>query len=187
MIGAWSEALERRDPGTWSHCNRVAAFATILAQAFGLGDEQIRVIATGALLHEIGKLAIPEEILRKPAMLTREERLVMRESCSRGYEMLRSVPSLAEAAEIVYAHREWFDGTGYPRALKGEAIPLGARIVGVADAVETLISDRPHHMAHAIAATRTEVLRWSGRQFDPHVVEVFMSVPDDAIETYLFS
>src|SRR6267154_2216629 len=130
--------------GTWSHCQRVAALATILARALSLNDEEIQVIADGALLHEIGKLAIPEAILRKPAKLSPEEMLVMRESSSRGYEMLRNVPSFAEAAEIVYAHRESFDGTGYPRGLKGEGILLGARIVGVADVVDLLINDRPH-------------------------------------------
>jgi HD-GYP domain-containing protein (c-di-GMP phosphodiesterase class II) len=106
--------------------------ATILARALGLDDEEIRVIAEGALLHEIGKLAIPEAILRKPAKLTPEEMLVMRESPTHGYEMLRNVPSLARAAAILYAHRERFDGTGYPRGLKGDAIPLGASIVAVA-------------------------------------------------------
>ena len=100
--------------------------------------------------------------------------LVMRESSSHGYEMLRNVPSYAGAAEIVYAHRERFDGTGYPRGLKGEAIPLGARIVGVADAFEMFISDRPHDLALGIAAARREVLHWSGRHFDPHVVDVFL-------------
>lgn len=144
MTEAWGEALERKDPGTWGHCKRVAALATILARALGLDDGEIRVIAEGALLHEIGKLAIPAAILRKPEKLTAEEMLIMRESSSRGYEMLRNVSSLAGAAEIVYAQRERFDGTGYPRGLKGDVIPLGARIVGVADMFEMFVSDRPH-------------------------------------------
>src|SRR6266849_3585111 len=169
LIEAWSEALERKDPGTWSHCQRVAALAMILARALSLNDEEIQVIADGALLHEIGKLASPEEML------------VMRGSCYHGYEMLRDVPSYAGAAEIVYAHREWFDGTGYPRGFKGEMIPLGARIVGVADTVDLLISDRPHDWARALAAARTTIAHWSGRQFDPHIIEVFLNVPDDAI------
>jgi len=186
MIEVWGEALERKDPGTWSHCQRVAVFAKILAQALGLEKKDIRVITDGALLHEIGKLAIPEAILRKPAKLTTEEMLVMRESPSRGYEMLRIVPSLTKAAEIVYAHRESFDGTGYPRGLKGEGILLGARIVGVADVVDLLISDRPHDWARALAAARTGVLRWSGCQFDPHVIEVFLSLRDDTIAEGMF-
>ncbi len=187
MIEVWGEALERKDPGTWSHCQRVAVFAKILAQALGLEKKDIRVITDGALLHEIGKLAIPEAILRKPAKLTTEEMLVMRESSSRGYEMLRNVPSFAEAAEIVHAHRESFDGTGYPRGLKGEGILLGARIVGVADVVDLLINDRPHDGARALAAARTGILRWSGNQFDPHVIEVFLSVRDDTIAEGMFS
>jgi len=187
LIEAWSEALERKDPGTWSHCQRVAALATILARALSLNDEEIQVIADGALLHEIGRLTIPEAILRKPAKLSPEEMLVMRGSCSHGYEMVRNVPSYAGAAEIVYAHREWFDGTGYPRGLKGEMIPLGARIVGVADTVDLLISDRPHDRARALAAARTTIAHWSGRQFDPHIIEVFLNVPDDAIAGDRFS
>jgi HD-GYP domain-containing protein (c-di-GMP phosphodiesterase class II) len=181
LIEAWSEALERKDPGTWSHCQRVASLSTILARALSLHDEEIQVIAYGALLHEIGKLAIAEAILRKPAKLSPEEMQVMRGSCSHGYEMLRNVPSYARAAEIVYTHREWFDGTGYPRGLKGDAIPLGARIVGVADTVDLLISDRPHDWARALAAARTTIAHWSGRQFDPHIIEVFLNVPDNAI------
>ncbi len=163
--------------------NGLRRFATLLAQDLSLDDQEIQVIGAGALLHEIGKLAIPEDILRKPAKLTQAEMLVMRESPKRGYEMLRNVPSLAEAAAIVYAHRERFDGTGYPRGLKEEAIPLGARIVNVADAVDLLISDRPHDRARALAVTRTEITRWSGREFDPQVVEVFSSIPDDAIDS----
>jgi HD-GYP domain-containing protein (c-di-GMP phosphodiesterase class II) len=181
MIEAWGEALEQKDPGTWSHCKRVATVAMILAHALKLDDAEIGVIADGALLHEVGRLAIPEAILRKPAQLTRKEMLVMRESSSHGYEILRNVPSLTGAPEIVYAHRERFDGTGYPRGLKGEMIPLGARIVAVAEAFEMFISDRPHHWEHGLAAARREALHWSGRQFDPHIVEVCLRVPDDAI------
>ena len=180
-IVAWGEALERKAPGTWGHCKRVAVFATILARVLGRDDEEIRVIANGALLHEIGKLPIPSAILRKPAALTGKEKLVMRQSCFRGYEVLSKVPSLKEVAEIVYAHREWFDGNGYPRGLQGQAIPLGARIIAVADVFDVLISHRPHHAGHAFAETRTELLRWSGRQFDPQILEVFLSIGDDAM------
>jgi HD-GYP domain-containing protein (c-di-GMP phosphodiesterase class II) len=134
-IVRWGEALEAKDPGTWNHCNRAAAFATVLAQALKLDEEEVRAIACGALLHEIGKLEIPKAILRKPAILTAEEMLIMREYCLRGYEIVRKEASLQDAAEIVRSHRERFDGTGYPRGLKGEAIPLGARIVAVAEAV----------------------------------------------------
>jgi len=180
-IEAWGEALERKAPGTWSHCQRVAVFARIVARALGLDDKEIQIITNGALLHEIGKLAMAAAILQKPAALTGKERLVMRQSCSRGYEMLSKVPSFKEAAEIVYAHREWFDGSGYPRGLKEQAIPLGARVVAVADVFDVLISHRPHHAGHAFAETRTEMLRWSGRQFDPQILKVFLSIGDDAM------
>src|SRR5437868_1844605 len=96
-IVGWGEALEERDPGTWTHCNRVAAFATVLAQALKLDDEEVRTIACGALLHEIGKLEIPESILRKPAVLTAEERLIMREYCHRGYEIVLKEGFLEDA------------------------------------------------------------------------------------------
>ena len=95
----WGEALEQKDPGTWSHCQQVAAFATVLAEALDLEEEEIRAIACGALLHEIGKLEIPEAILRKPAALTAEEKVIMREYCLRGYEIVRKEPSLQDAAE----------------------------------------------------------------------------------------
>jgi len=179
VIEGWGEALERRDPGTWSHCKRVASCATVLAEALNLSEEEVRVIACGALLHEVGKLEIPEAILRKPARLNAAEMLVLRTYCVRGFEILRKEVSLQDAAEIVYAHRERFDGSGYPRGLRGEAIALGARIVAVADAFETLLCDRPHDFARALAHARTEVSRWSGSEFDPQIVEVLLNVPDE--------
>jgi putative nucleotidyltransferase with HDIG domain len=178
-IVAWGEALEERDPGTWTHCNRVAAFATVLAQALKLDGEEVRTIACGALLHEIGKLEIAESILRKPAALTAEERLIMRGYCQRGYEIVRREASLQDAAEIVRSHREWFDGTGYPQGLKGQTIPIGARIVAVAKVFEMLVRHRPHRGAYAFAAARAEIQHWAGRQFDPRIVEAFSNVPDE--------
>lgn len=178
-IARWGEALELKDPGTWSHCQRVAAFATVLAQALNLDEEEVRAIACGALLHEIGKLEIPEEILRKPAKLTAEEMLIMREYCLRGYEIVRKEASLQDAAEIVRSHRERFDGTGYPQRLKGEAIPLGARIVAIADAFEMLVRNRPHRGVRAIAVAAAEIQHWSGRMFDPRIIDVLLNVPDE--------
>ena len=179
MLVGWGEALERKDPETWTHCKRVAAFATVLARALKLDDEEVRAIACGALLHEIGKLEIPETVLRKPAVLTAEEKLIMRGYCLRGYEIVRKEASVADVAEIVHSHRERFDGTGYPRGLKGEAIPLGARVVAVAEAFEMLVLDRPHRGALAFAVAREEINHWSGRQFDPRIVDVFLNVPDE--------
>jgi HD-GYP domain-containing protein (c-di-GMP phosphodiesterase class II) len=178
-IEEWGEALEAKDPGTWSHCKRVAEFATVLARALKLDEEEVRAIACGALAHEIGKLEIPKAILRKPSVLTAEERLIMRGYCMYGYEIVRKEASVADAAEIVRSHRERFDGTGYPRGLKGEAIPIEARIVAVADTFEMMVRDRPHRGARAYAAARAEIQHWSGRQFDPGIVEVLLNVPDE--------
>jgi putative nucleotidyltransferase with HDIG domain len=137
------------------------------------------VIARGAFLHDIGKMAIPDAILRKPGALTPDEIEVMREHCYRGFQMLRKIPFLAEAAEIVYSHQERYDGTGYPRGLKGEEIPLGARLFSVADTLDAITSDRPYRAKQTIAAARKEIELWSGRQFDPEVVKTFLSMPEN--------
>jgi len=134
-------------------------------------------IARAAFLHDIGKMAIPDQILRKPGPLTPEEREVMRTHCEIGYNMVTRIPFLREAAEIVLTHQEYFDGTGYPRGLKGEQIPLGARIFAVADALDAMISDRPYRKALSITHARDEIKRCSGTQFDPAVVEVFLAMP----------
>jgi putative nucleotidyltransferase with HDIG domain len=144
----------------------------------GLSADRIRVIARGAFLHDIGKMAIPDSILRKPGALNHEETQIMREHCFRGYQMLKKIPFLSEAAEIVYAHQEKFDGTGYPRGLKGENIPLGARIFSIADTLDAITSDRPYRAAQTITVARDEVKRFSGRQFDPEVVRIFLQMPD---------
>ena len=178
-IEEWGEALEAKDPGTWSHCKRVAEFATVLARALKLDEEEVHAIACGALLHEVGKLEIPEAILRKPAVLTAEESLIMRGYCLRGYEVVRKEASVADASEIVRSHRERFDGTGYPQGLKGEAIPLGARIVAVAETFEMLVRDRPHRGTRAFSVAGAEIQHWSGRMFDPRIVEALLGVPDD--------
>jgi len=144
----------------------------------GLSKDQIDVIARGAFLHDIGKMAIPDAILRKPGKLDPEEVAIMREHCYHGYQILKKIPFLKEAAEIVYAHQEHYDGTGYPRRLKGQDIPLGARIFSVADTLDAITSDRPYRAAQTIAAAREEIKAWSGRQFDPEVVEKFISMPE---------
>ncbi len=123
-------------------------------------------------------MAIPDHILRKPGPLTNEEREVMRRHSEIGYAMLSRIPFLREAAEIVLAHQEFYDGTGYPRGLRGEEIPLGARIFAVADTLDAMTSDRPYRRALPIAAAQEEIQHCSGTQFDPKVVEVFLSLPD---------
>jgi putative nucleotidyltransferase with HDIG domain len=124
-LEALGDALDLKDAETEGHSKRVTAFTIAIARAMGLSSDRIRVIARGAFLHDIGKMAIPDAILRKPGALTPEEVAIMREHCWHGYQILRKIPFLTEAAEIVYAHQERWDGTGYPRALKGDEIHLG--------------------------------------------------------------
>jgi putative nucleotidyltransferase with HDIG domain len=176
-LEALGDALDLKDAETEGHSKRVTAFTIAIARAMGIPQESIRVIARGAFLHDIGKMAIPDAILRKPGALNPEEIAIMREHCFRGYQMLRKIPFLAEAAEIVYSHQERFDGTGYPRGLKGEDIPVGARLFSVADTLDAITSDRPYRPAQTVQAAREEIERWSGRQFDPDVVKTFMGMP----------
>ena len=177
-LEALGDALDLKDSETEGHSKRVTAFTIAIARAMGLSAERIRVIARGAFLHDIGKMAIPDAILRKPGPLTEEERAIMREHCYRGYQMLRKIPFLTEASEIVYTHQEKFDGTGYPRQLKAEEIPLGARIFAVADTLDAITSDRPYRAAQSIWAAREEIVRFEGIQFDPAVVRVFCDMPE---------
>ncbi len=181
-LQALGDALDLKDSETGYHTRRVTAFTIAIARAMGVPREQVLVIARGAFLHDIGKMAIPENILHKPGKLNEEEMAVMREHCYHGYQMLKKIPFLADACEIVYSHQEHFDGKGYPRGLKGAEIPLGARIFAVADTLDAIISDRPYRRARPLAAARKEIQEWSGRQFDPEVVEVFQGMPDEIFE-----
>ncbi len=178
-LEALGDALDLKDSETEGHSKRVTAYAIALARAMGIPPEDIKVIARGAFLHDIGKMAIPDEILRKPGKLTPEEQELMREHCSRGYQMLRKIPFLSGAAEIVFCHQEYYDGNGYPNRLSGREIPIGARIFAIADALDAITSDRPYRQARGFAAAREEILRCSGTQFDPAVVEVFLKIPDE--------
>lgn len=177
-LEALGDALDLKDAETEGHSRRVTLFTIAIAQALGLPKGQIAVIARGAFLHDIGKMAIPDAILRKPDKLTPPEVQIMQEHAYRGYVMLKKIPFLAEASEIVYSHQERFDGTGYPRGLKGEEIPLGARIFSIADTLDAITSDRPYRPAQSLKAAKAEIERWSGRQFDPEIVQVFLEMPD---------
>ncbi len=177
-LEALGDALDLKDAETEGHSKRVTAFTIAMARAMGLSKDKISVIARGAFLHDIGKMAIPDEILQKPGKLTAEELTIMKEHSYRGYLIVRKIPFLQEAAEIVYAHQERWDGTGYPRGLKGDEIPLGARIFAVADTMDAIRSDRPYRPAQSFSAARAEILKWSGRQFDPKVVDTFLSMSE---------
>ncbi|MGH9554817.1 MAG: HD domain-containing phosphohydrolase [Terriglobales bacterium] len=177
-LEALGDALDLKDAETEGHSKRVTAFTIAMARAMQLPKEKIAVIARGAFLHDIGKMAIPDAILRKPGALTDEERTIMREHCYRGYQMLRKIPFLAEASEIVHSHQEMFDGSGYPRGLKGEQIPLGSRIFAIADTLDAITSDRPYRRAQSFTAAKEEINKFAGRQFDPEVVRVFNTMPE---------
>jgi putative nucleotidyltransferase with HDIG domain len=176
------EALDYKDRETEGHSRRVTAFTMAIARNMGLPAEQVATIARGAFLHDIGKMAIPDSILNKPDKLTPDEIKVMREHCYLGYKLVEKIPVLKEAAEIVYSHQEHFDGSGYPRQLKGQEIHLGARIFSVADTLDAIISNRPYRAARSFSAARAEILRCSGTQFDPEVVAAFQSMPDEVFE-----
>ena len=177
-LEALGDALDLKDSETEGHSKRVTAYTIALARAMGIPPAEIKVIARGAFLHDIGKMAIPDEILRKPGKLTPEEEEIMRDHCTRGYHILRKIPFLSEAAAIVYTHQEHFDGNGYPSRLRGNEIPIGARIFAVADAMDAITSDRPYRKARSFDQAREEVLRCSGTQFDPTVVDVFLKIPN---------
>jgi putative nucleotidyltransferase with HDIG domain len=181
-LEALGDALDLRDAETEGHSKRVTAFSIALARGAGVPPAQIPIVARGAFLHDIGKMAIPDAILLKPARLQADEQKILREHPARGYQMLRKIPFLQEAAEIVYSHQEHYDGSGYPRQLKGEQIPLGARIFAVADTLDAITSDRPYRKAATFAAARQEIKRCAGTQFDPRVVEVYLSLPDQLWE-----
>ena len=181
-LEALGDALDLKDAETEGHSKRVTAFTIAIARAMGLDDNEIRIIAHGAFLHDIGKMAIRDYVLRKPGPLDPDEVEEMQKHCELGYQMVRKIPFLAEAAEIVLAHQERWDGTGYPRALKGEEIPLGARIFTIADTLDAITSDRPYRAKQSYQAAREEIERWSGRQFDPVIVKVFLNMPENIWE-----
>jgi putative nucleotidyltransferase with HDIG domain len=177
-LEALGDALDLKDAETEGHSRRVTAYTIALARHCGVDLAQSRIIARGAFLHDIGKMAIPDAILLKPGRLDPEEQAIMREHCARGYQIVRKIPFLEEAAEIVYSHQEYYDGNGYPRGLRADEIPLGARIFAVADTLDAITSDRPYRKARTYAVAREEIARCAGTQFDPHVVEVYLGLPD---------
>ncbi|MGC1415496.1 MAG: HD domain-containing phosphohydrolase [Candidatus Acidiferrum sp.] len=177
-LEALGSALDLKDAETEGHCQRVTAFTISIAKAMPVPNHYLPILARAAFLHDIGKMAIPDGILRKPGPLTDAEKEVMRKHCEIGYNMLIRIPFLRDAAEIVLAHQEFYDGTGYPRALKGDQIPLGARIFTIADSLDAMISDRPYRKALPMSHACQEIRRCANTQFDPKVVEVFLTIPE---------
>jgi len=177
------DALDLKDGSSGGHSKRVCAYSMALARAMGLTPDQIAVLARGAFLHDIGKMAIPDHILLKPSGLTPDEFDVMREHCLKGYLIVQKIPFLVpEPAEIVYSHHERYDGTGYPRRLQGKQIPLGARVVAVSNTLDSITTNLPYRAARSFQTAREEIQAGSGGQFDPDVVATLQQMPNDIFQ-----
>jgi response regulator RpfG family c-di-GMP phosphodiesterase len=159
---------------TYEHSARVASYCRLFGLHCRLAGEELRHLELGALLHDIGKIGIPRNILLKPGKLTKEEWRVMRMHPSIGHSLLASFPQLHKEAEIVFSHHEQYDGSGYPRGLRGQDIPLGSRVFSIMDAYDAITSDRPYRAAQSTEKALLEIQRMSGTQFDPALVTEFL-------------
>ena len=175
-LEGWSRALDLRDKETEGHSRRVTEMTLRLAQEMGVAEDELVHIQRGALLHDIGKVGIPDSILLKPGPLTEEEWAIMRMHPVHAYELLRPIAFLEPSLDIPYCHHEKWDGTGYPRGLDGEEIPLAARIFAVADVYDALRSNRPYRSARPRQMVMVHIMEQAGKHFDPDVVEAFLKV-----------
>jgi putative two-component system response regulator len=175
-IEGWSHALDLRDRETEGHSRRVTELTVKMAKAFGLSDDQMMHIRRGALLHDMGKIGIPDSILHKPDKLTDEEWTIMRKHPQLAYDMLNQVEYLRPALDIPYSHHEKWDGTGYPRGLRGDEIPMAARLFAVVDVWDALISDRPYRPAWTEEEALNYIREQSGRHFETQVVNAFFKI-----------
>jgi putative nucleotidyltransferase with HDIG domain len=178
-LQALTAALETRDSETHGHSERVVSYSLRLGREYGLSSEEMKSLEFGSLLHDIGKIGVPDSILRKPAKLTEEEWVRMREHPLHGQQILRGIEFLQGAARVVAQHHEKWDGTGYPLGLRKEDIDICARIFSVADAFDAITSDRVYRRGKPYEAAAQELDDWAGRQFDPKVVEAFHRVPKE--------
>jgi cyclic di-GMP phosphodiesterase len=178
-LKALTAALETRDSETHGHSERVVSYSLRLGREYGLNSEQMKSLEFGSLLHDIGKIGVPDSILRKPAKLTEEEWVRMREHPLHGQQILRGIEFLQGAARVVAQHHEKWDGTGYPLGLRAEEIDINARIFAVADAFDAITSDRVYRRGKSYEAAAQELDDWAGRQFDPKVVVAFHRVPKE--------
>jgi response regulator RpfG family c-di-GMP phosphodiesterase len=178
-LKALTAALETRDSETHGHSERVVTYSLRLGREYGLSSEAMKSLEFGSLLHDIGKIGVPDSILRKPAKLTEEEWVRMREHPLHGQQILHGIEFLEGAARVVAQHHEKWDGTGYPLGLRNEEIDINARIFAVADAFDAITSDRVYRRGKPCEAAAQEVDDWAGRQFDPNVVEAFHRVPKE--------
>ena len=175
-LDALITALDFRDNETHGHSRRVVEYAVMVAQAMGVVEPEMSWIRRGAILHDVGKIGVPDAILRKPGKLDASEWEEMKRHPEMGYRMLKHIRFLEPALVIVYCHQERWDGSGYPRGLRGEEIPLGARIFAAVDTFDAMTSDRPYRAALSIEAARDEIRRFSGIQFDPRVADAFLAI-----------
>ena len=178
-LKALTAALETRDSETHGHSERVVSYSLRLGREYGLSSVEMKALEFGSLLHDIGKIGVPDSILRKPAKLTEEEWVRMREHPFHGQQILRGIEFLEGAARVVAQHHEKWDGTGYPLGLRYEEIDINARIFAVADAFDAITSDRVYRRGKPYEAASQELDDWAGRQFDPKVVEAFHRVPKE--------
>lgn len=176
LLEALLALIEESDPAALAHARRVAAIAVKMGENLGLNESQLAVIRKGALLHDLGKLALPRAILGKPAALSLEEKEIVRQHPGIGAGLLRSMDGFDEAATVVNSAKEWYDGRGYPQALAGDAIPLGGRIVAVADAFDVMTRAQIYRDAMPSSEAVREILRCSNSQFDPLVVSSLLEV-----------
>jgi putative nucleotidyltransferase with HDIG domain len=179
-ITGWSRAMDMRDKETEGHTLRVTELTVQLAKKMGIHQQEIVQMRRGALLHDIGKLGVPDNILLKPDKLDKFEWAVMRQHPSYAHKMLLPIAYLRPALDIPYCHHEKWDGTGYPRELKQEQIPLSARIFAIVDVWDALRSDRPYRAGWPAEKVREHIIEQSGKHFDPRVVETFLSLLDES-------
>jgi len=177
-LQALGTAIDLRDNETAGHSQRVCRYSLEIARAMGWQEKELGRLARGAYLHDIGKLGVPDGILLKQGPLTAEERQIMQRHSQIGFDLIKDIPFLADAAEIVLMHHERFDGSGYPQGLKSEEIPLGARIFAIADTLDAITSDRPYQRAASFDFAKERIRQLSGTSFDPRVATVFLNLPE---------
>ena len=180
----WSlvAALDAREHETNDHSQRVVRYSLAVARRLGLPERDLPDLGRGALLHDIGKIGVPDAILLKPGKLSEAEWAEMRRHPQIGYDILRSIHFLAASAEMVLAHQERWDGAGYPHGLSGDAIPIGARIFAIADTYDAMTSDRPYRKAGSREAARAEIAKFAGTQFDARCAEAFLSMKEAELD-----
>ena len=175
-LEALGAAIDLRDSQTAGHSRRTALYSTTIATELGATERELKNIAIGAWLHDIGKLSTPDAILLKPGPLTEEEWRIMRRHVEVGHDLVKRIPFLAQAAEIILTHHERWDGSGYPRGLKATEIPLGARIFAIADTVDAMTTDRPYRAALSFEEAREEIRSGAGKRYDSQLATVFLNI-----------